>query len=591
MRNMRIKPVVFALVAVLLLAAVAACSGGSKNADQTASPSGGAAPSSSADSSKKPVTLKISALVATAEPSGVMSNPVAKHIEQKLGITMDMTPINESDWTEKLNALIASNDLPDIFPINDVAKQLPQLVKAGQILKLDDLVAKYGTNLNADPQNKAMLEVHKKMVSPDGNLYTIGMNKGTYDAGTQPLVGNFIRWDLYKKLGYPKLDNFDTDLLNVLADMQKLEPTNKDGQKVYALGGWFAEGQGWTDWAFTNTLPFTEGKMYLAVDRTAYFDIASNDPAPQNDLTDKNGQFWRTVKFYNKAYQMGILDPESFTQKTDQYLEKMNSGRYLYNAPGWLVNDANKYFEKIGMPDKGFVALPALNTKTFNLVNMMPLGERTYAISKNAKNPERAMELLDYLSSYEGSSLVWNGLEGTNWKMENGKPVPTDEFINSATNDNEFLKKTGARFYHHFVGFAGGTINPVTKVPFDLHDYSEKSLAKNLRPVHKDLLQHFGKQNLFELYTANVKAYKNTGIFSLGELPNDLKTLDTNLQAYQFKNLFKLIQAKNDSEFAELQDKFIAGLADFRTGDIFNYWKTKAEQQKKDLQSVYDLLK
>lgn len=594
------KPVLLALAMALLLSAVAACSGNNNKNGESASPSASNAPSASASSSesapaasepaKEPVTLKISALVATAEPSGVMSNPVAKYIEEKLGITMDMTPISDADWTEKLNALIASNDLPDIFPINDAAKQLPQLVKAGQIIPLDDLVAQYGKHLNADPLAQAMLEVHKKTVSPDGNLYTIGMARGTWDGGTQPLVGNYIRWDLYKQLGYPALNNFDTDLLNVLAEMQKLEPTNKDGQKVYAIGGWFAEGQGWGDWQFTNTLLFTEGKPYLTGDRTTYYDIATNNVSEQNDLLDKNGQFWRTVQFYNKAYQMGILDPEAFTQKYDQYVEKLNSGRYLYNTPGWVVTDANKNFETAGTPEKGFVALPALNTDTFNLVNMMPLGERTFVISKNAKHPERAMELLDFLSSYEGAMLVWNGVEGMNYTMEGGKPVPSDEFVNSSSGDNEYMKKTGAGFYHHFVGYAGGTINPETNTPFNLRDYSEKAMAKNLRPVHQDMLQHYGKSNLYELYTSGVKAFQNNGIYSLGELPENLKTQGTNMQAYQFKNLFKLIQAKTDGDFAKLQDDFIAGLAEFQTDEIFDYWKTKAKQQKQDLQNVYDLL-
>lgn len=428
------KKIVAGLAVMLALTTVIGCSngnGGNSNPSAGSNETGG--------EQKKTVTLKVSASIAAAEPNGVMQNPVAKKIEEELGIKMDMTAVG-ADFGEKLNAMIASNDLPDLFWVPDPSKQIPMMVKAGQILELDGLLAEYGDNITSDPSGQAMIELQKKTVSPDGKLYTIGMLRGATTGGTQPLGANFIRWDLYKQLGYPKLENFDTDLLNVLAEMQKLEPKNKDGQKVYAMGGWFADGQGWGDWPITYTLTFTEGKGYLTSDRTVYYDIATNEISQNNDLKDKNGMFWRTVKFYNKANQMGILDPESFTQKSDKYEEKVKSGRYLYNVPGWLVTDINNSFEKASMPDKGMVALPPMNTDGFMLINNLAPGGRTFAISKNAKHPEKAMELLNWLSSYENARTVWNGPEGENWTMEQGKPVPTDEYLKQSASDLAFNK-------------------------------------------------------------------------------------------------------------------------------------------------------
>ncbi|QJD86273.1 extracellular solute-binding protein [Cohnella herbarum] len=583
------------LLSLLLIGTLFGCSSENKNETSvpatTSSPSATSQGQASAEA-KPPITLKISAFVSKAEPNGVGQNPVAKYIEEKLGITMNMTSVGGGDdWPQKLNALIASNDLPDIFLVTDPVKQIPQMIKAKQIVELGPLLEKNGKNILSHNLGKAMVELQTKY-SPSGDkLYSIGMNMGTWDTGTAPIAGHFIRWDLYKKLGYPKLENYDTDLLNVLKQMQEAEPTTKDGKKVYALGGWFADAQGWGDWGITYPLSFSEGQSYVTLDKTVVADIETNTVNPNNALTDKNSIFWRAIKFYNKANQMGILDPESFSQKSDGYVAKMNTGRYLYESEGWYVDGINNFFEKEGTPEKGMVALPALGTDKYTLINMLPAGERTYVISSKCKDPERALELLDFLSSYEASRIVWNGLEGTNWNMEDGKPVPTDDFLNQDGNDFEFMKKTGALIYQHFVGFASGTIDPATDTPVNLFANSEKAIAKKLKPVHQDMLEHYGAKSLFDLYTSNMKAYKSNALFSLGELPDDLKTYETNLQAYTFKQQFPLILAKDDAEFNKMQDEFIAGLKEFKVDEIFAYWKSKADQSAQELAPIYDLLK
>ena len=43
----------------------------------------------------------------------------------------------------------------------------------------------------------------------------------------------YKRQDLYAQLGYPELNDYDTDLLEVLKQMQDLESENADGEKVY----------------------------------------------------------------------------------------------------------------------------------------------------------------------------------------------------------------------------------------------------------------------------------------------------------------------------------------------------------------------
>ena len=102
---------------------------------------------------------------------------------------------------------------------------------------LDDYIADYAPNLNADNNAQAMMAANR-LDAPDGKLYKIGLNKGYWDsAGLGPQRGYYIRWDLYQQLGYPQITTTD-ELCEVLAQMQALEPQNKSGQPTYAAGAW-----------------------------------------------------------------------------------------------------------------------------------------------------------------------------------------------------------------------------------------------------------------------------------------------------------------------------------------------------------------
>ena len=52
--------------------------------------------------------------------------------------------------------------------------------------------------------------------------------------GLEPTFGPYIRWDYYKELGYPKMENLD-DFLDVLEGMQKLAREKEGSEDIYAI--------------------------------------------------------------------------------------------------------------------------------------------------------------------------------------------------------------------------------------------------------------------------------------------------------------------------------------------------------------------
>ena len=525
------------------------------------------------------ITLKVGGPILQGV-NGIQNDPVAKEIEKRLGIKIDWSYVG-GETRDKTNAMIAAGDLPDIMGVEEVNTVLPKLVKGGLIIPLDNLITDKTPTLKDDPSFKVREWFHKKYVSPDGKLYAINEDCEGNDNPSRPMVANYIRWDVYKQIGKPAIKTTD-DFLNVLAQMQKAYPTTKDGKKIYAIGAFFAENLGTGDWQFA-TIPFAQG--YYAAGQGNYitaFDIGTNNIAPTCQITDPKSLYWQTIKWWNKAKQLGILDPDSFTQKYDQYQAKVNEGRYLWTFPSWFIDDANDKLVKAGYKDAAFVLVPPLDgtdktiLKYFSAAGMRPL-----VISKKCKYPDRAIQLLEFASSTEGTRLINSGVQGDTWDLVNGKPEFKADALSKAS-DNDFKIKSGVDKYRGLAGFRGTTLLK-DGAPGDLTT-TVAAKASSIKPSDKEAQAFFGFPNA---------AFKNKGIkydtfqdIYLGAkpaLPDDLKKANADLSNYAFKEQFKAILADSDSEFDKIKATIIDAVKAFKPEEIYKWNADRMNEAKKDL--------
>lgn len=542
----------------------------------------------SAESSVDPrfaerVTLNVALFIEQVEPDGKKTDPVTRYIEDKLNVDLNITCVNDSDWTTQLTALMAANDLPDVFMVANVQKQYHLLKESKQILAMDEYLEEYAKNTLSTEYGQEMIRLYRAD-DDEGKLYMYGSVMGAMSDGTMPSSAHAIRWDLYKQAGYPKLESYDEDLLDVMEKMVALEPQTADGLKTYGTGAWFGDGQGWGDWLFNFGFAPQQGIMVLrASDRTVMMDTETGLPLPTNQLTDPNGYFWRTVQFYNRANQRGLLDPDSFTQTSDIYEEKVKSGVYMFVCPGWMANNANKVFASTPGNLKRFVSVPAIGSDKEDRISYSAQGERAYAISSKTKYPERCVALLDLMGSEEFSLIAYNGPEGINWNYdENGVPVPTDEYIKADRTDNEFRLRTGAYIYHHFVGLGQGNRLSDSGVFVDLYNYSAKASELNMDDTLRDFIRYYGAESHADVYPAQTPVYIRNATETVANPPDDLAMYVTSLGNYVFKNVFKVIAAPTDEGFAKARDKMIEGMQDYCVDEIFDfYYNAKLEEVQK----------
>ncbi|MDE7261252.1 MAG: hypothetical protein K2N78_04200 [Oscillospiraceae bacterium] len=141
---------------------------------------------------------------------------------------------------------------------------------------------------------------------------------------------------------------------------------------------------------------------------------------------EEGGPYMESLKFFNKLYRMGLVDPDSMTQTYDQMMLKMQKGNCLfsifdyagsnlYNTPEHIAE--NKYMLPL-VPEDANVIVYGLSTGGNN---------RIWSIGNNTLYPEKCMQLINWLHTPEGAMTIWYGIKGLMWDYdENGNTYFTE---------------------------------------------------------------------------------------------------------------------------------------------------------------------
>ena len=231
---------------------------------------------------KETVTLNV--YTQLANYSGEQIGWFAQVMKDKFNVVLNI--INEGDGT--FVTRMESGDLGDIVVFGNDSDEYVQAINAGMLFdwEEDDLVQEYGSYVWENMQ--PALEKNKG-ISPNGTLYGFGHNVGSSAKDYEPFFYKpDIRWDLYKKLGYPEVNTLE-DFADVLADMVKLEPTSDTGGKTYGV----------------SLFPDWDGDMVMFVKSTGAlygydefgFGLYNVNTQEYEDALKEGGMYLRALKF------------------------------------------------------------------------------------------------------------------------------------------------------------------------------------------------------------------------------------------------------------------------------------------------------
>lgn len=532
---------------------------------------------------KAPVTLKILWNTNTLL-TGEQKTPVAEEIKKATGVTMDI--ISDDGTHSKLKLALASNDLPDIVLSN---KEFLKQVYDGKLaLPLKQLLETKGKDI-LNNMKTGLDTINYVAGITDGEYYFLPNNVNQTPGNVlqyKPWIGYEMRWDFYEELNYPEM-NTEDDFINVLSQMQKNHPKNSEGKKTYGMAA-FAD---WGTWAYY--VPYMYSSGYLEVTNGVY-DV--NNQIKYRYGAD--GPFWKGVEFLYKARKAGILDPDSFTMKYDNYLDKAKNGQLLSIGFDWISNDANAAIQQKEGAGKGFESVPskAFNTSwSFSASKSQAGYWGDYSwINAESKNPERAMEFLNYCRSYEGSRLIYSGVKGVNWDIVNGKAELKDETFKQIKEDKDFITNTGIAAadgsgYFQLAGYEPFAIDPNDGGMMNLSK-DRKGLLQNITPLDQDFSKHYGGEFPGDVWDKLIKSGEariptaNNLVTAFSVDTDDSKKINTNIEEYLKKNLAKCILAKSDEDFKLQMKKQIDDLNKLGLESMTPF----VQKQIADAQAAYD---
>ncbi|MER2294676.1 MAG: ABC transporter substrate-binding protein [Desemzia incerta] len=404
------------------------------------------------------------------------TNPVAEKITEETGIKLEIShPVGGDE--QAIPLMIASGDYPDmIFAKGDINK----MIDAGALIPLDDMIEERGDNLK-ELYGDQMDRLRNSLEDPQ--IYHLGTGgvTNTYNvtSGT-----NQIALKVLKQQGYPEiktLEDYEKALTNYIAE----NPTTEDGQEHIGLS---LLGSDWR-WLITvgNPSGFAGG---MQDDGQWHVDEATGDTVYKFQLPEVKEYF----KWLNHMNDVGLLDPESFTQTYDTYIAKLSSGRVLGLADqDWNYMSAVAALKQEGKDESLWAPLPTTlgeeyvsqSTKDYGFT-----GTTGISITSTSEHQEEAFDFLDWMASEEAQILVNWGVEGINYEMVDGKRVQTEEDReNSNTNANYNVESGIGAYIWPFPAWGTGAVDSNGQ---SITRSTREDVAANYTDADKEALEAYG---------------------------------------------------------------------------------------------------
>ena len=335
-------------------------------------------------------------------------------IEEKTNVTFDLTTVARTDYNDKVSASVNSGNAPYIVPKIYDSKAYED---SGQVVAISDWV-QYMPNYQKCVEEWGLEDDLKQILASDGKYYRLpGMwetTAGGYSflirkdvfeaAGVDMSTEPTWTWeDFYQAL--KKVKEY-TGSDYVWSDQYQFGCTMNLAASVYGATGGNSQDGG--DWGLKDGMKFDfdKNEFYFA------------------DTTDEYKEY---LTLFNKMYEEGILDPETFTQDSAQAQAKFYRGEsYVLTVNYQQVADIQSQNKmQVDGADLYFMTTPGGPEGQMKLSSYAGRLENGIMITTNAleelgeKEFIKMLRFIDWLwYSDEGQTLCLWGVEGETYTKD-----------------------------------------------------------------------------------------------------------------------------------------------------------------------------
>ncbi len=512
----------------------------------------------------------------------------ARVLKDKFNIELDIIA-PQVDGQEQFATRAEDKYLGDIVLVDK--SQFPDLVKADLVRDISDKIVDCSNLMYFKNQ---IDHYNKELTGEDGKYY--GIPTEMTDTSPTSLTDNVIysspmlRWDLYTEIGRPEIKDLD-GLLEVLAKIHEIHPTNEGGDPAYPFTLW-------KDWDNNDDMMGPANVVQLT---TWYGEKVKRSAILKKDNTftkiyDRDAAYYKITKFLNKAYQMKLVDPDSGVQDWNTVCAKMIALQVDMMWYSWSVGFTNVGENRTS--GKSFIFIPIADQTYYADTDAYYGTARMFGVGSTVEGEkyDRIMQFLDWYASPEGMTYQHVGIEGLTYEtLEDGK---FNQLSDSALANNEdvpeaYIGYDGVKGYNdgynainQWIG-SSLCINPNNGERYNSKFWST-SIAKELEidKAKREWQPVFDATDPVDYITKNnmLIASPSVGFAAPTDDP-ETEALRNSLKGKLCDYTWNAIFADDDAKFEELWDAMIEELNGLEYEKLYDH-DVSVYQQEVDMKNA-----
>lgn len=338
---------------------------------------------------------------------------------------------------EKLGSLITSGSLPDLITLSWSDPQVSEMIGNDMVYAWNSLAEQYDTSFRQVSDPDAVDWYTEK----DGNIYCYPSS--FYRPGDLKNYDNvssnetfLVRKDIYRAIGSPDMTT-KKGFMDAVREAAKVFP-EVDGMPLIPVGAHVFDNAGCVSFD-----KYLQDFLAVPYEKEGRYYDRGLDP-----------EYIGWLKAFRQLGEEGYLLPDIFVDTKIQMDEKLKQGRYfcmIYQYSD-LLSQLKRLVAK--SPDRVYIAVdgpgnsngsdPALPVPGMN-------GWTVTMISKDCRDPERAIRLMEYMLSEKGKMILHLGLEGETYELRDGSPVIYPEAVSMLNTDREEFDRVYGADYRYWM--------------------------------------------------------------------------------------------------------------------------------------------
>ncbi len=490
------------MTGVLCVSMLAACGGSSSSAAVSGSAASGSASAEGTGNVtpvgeypivNEPITFKIMGRKDAGAPDW-SELEIFKRLTEITNINFEFEVSEAGTWTEQKNIALVGGEYGDIIlrddanAITDEETYGPQ----GVFIDLTNLIDQYAPNIKA--MMDANPDVKAAMTSMDGKIY--GLPYVFHTATVQGHAG-FFSEEWMKNVGIDKVPETTDELYDMLVAFKE-QDANGNGDPSDEIP--------FTCVGLTTTIRDLLIPAFTGLPDGLSFNLDDEGKVVYAPATEEYKEF---LKYANKLYSEGLLDPEFSTQTAQQWQAKVKADQCGIYSGSPTTLDPSTTAQQLSLP-------PLTSATNDEKVVKQPfyLYPGRAFITDKCSDPVAAIRLLDMFYATEENAVegfcgttLFAGYEGEHWQY-------TDD------------TKTAYEWIEPITGF--GDINQTVSVTSELPGYLNFTATPSGNPLME--MKCVQVKEMQEPYYNTKNAYPSNARFTAEEsergnvIENDLYT-------------------------------------------------------------------